>query len=153
MTQIAAFLVLIALLAIHAACRGGAPERLTAMAMLVAAVATSMANMQAALPFRDVEWLLFWIDGALFAALLAIALTANRFWPLWVAAIQCVALAAHAARAFDAAILPLAYWWIIGKLSYPMLVLLAVGIERHHRRRRRGDVDPAWSRTGRWQSQ
>lgn len=101
--------------------------------------------MQGALPFRDVQWPIVWIDAALLAALLAIALKANRFWPLWVAAIQCLALAAHAARAFDADILPLAYWWIVGKLSYPMLVLLIIGTERHHRRRRHGRRDPAWS--------
>lgn len=113
--------------------------------MAIATAATSLANADAALPFRHVQWRLVWIDATLFAALLVIALRANRFWPLWVAAIQCLALAAHAARAFDPQILPMAYWWILGKLSYPMLVLLAMGIERHHRRRRGGQTDPAWS--------
>ncbi|PHP19310.1 hypothetical protein CG471_12830 [Sphingobium sp. IP1] len=145
MTPIAAFLLLVTVLAIHAGWRGGAPERLAAAAMLVATIATSLTNMQGALAFRDVQWSIVWIDAALLAALLAIALRANRFWPLWVAAIQCLALAAHAARAFDADILPLAYWWVVGKLSYPMLLLLIVGTERHHRRRRQGHRDPAWS--------
>ncbi|MGJ8481961.1 hypothetical protein [Sphingobium yanoikuyae] len=148
MTAIAAFLLLVAVLATHAGCRGGAPERLAAAAMLVATIATSLTNMKVALAFRDVQWSIVWIDAALLAALLAIALRANRFWPLWVAAIQCLALAAHAARAFDAGILPLAYWWIVGKLSYPMLLLLIIGTERHHQRRRQGHRDPAWSWTG-----
>ena len=149
MTRIAAFLVLIILLALHAAWRGGAPERLAAAAMLSATVATSLTNLQVALPFREVQWPLVWIDAVLFVALFAIALMANRFWPLWVAALQCVALAAHAARAFDPGILPLAYWWVVGKLSYPMLFLLMVGTERHYRRRRGGARDPAWSITRR----
>ncbi|WP_278393285.1 hypothetical protein [Sphingobium yanoikuyae] len=148
MTPIAAFLLLVVVLAIHAGWRGGAPERLAAAAMLVATIATSLTNMQVALAFRDVQWSIVWIDAALLAALLAIALRANRFWPLWVAAIQCLALAALAARAFDADILPLAYWWIVGKLSYPMLLLLMIGTERHHRRRLHGHRDPAWSLAG-----
>lgn len=151
MTPIAAFLLLVALLAIHAGWRGGMPERLAAVAMLVAATATSLTNREAALPFRAVQWQLVWIDAALLGALLVIALRANRFWPLWVAAIQCLALAAHAARAFDPGILPLAYWWIVGKLSYPMLLLLVVGTERHYRRSRQGRRDPAWSKDSPWQ--
>ncbi|MET3472059.1 hypothetical protein ABIC78_002594 [Novosphingobium sp. 1529] len=137
MTEITAFLVLITTVTIHAGWRGGAPERCAAAAMALATIATSLTNLKAPLPFRTVQWQLVWIDTALFVVLLVIALTANRFWPLWIAAIQCLALGAHASRAFAPDILPLAYWLIIGKLSYPMLLLLVIGTERHHRRSRR----------------
>ena len=76
MTRIAAFLVLIILLALHAAWRGGAPERLAAAAMLSATVATSLTNLQVALPFREVQWPLVWIDAVLFVAALVGAIVA-----------------------------------------------------------------------------
>ncbi|MCW1986004.1 UNVERIFIED_ORG: hypothetical protein M2348_001736 [Sphingomonas sp. R1F5B] len=137
MTEITAFLLLITAVTIHAALRGGVPERCAAAAMVLAAIATSLTDVKAPLPFRTVQWQLVWIDAALLVVLLVIALTANRFWPLWIAAIQCLALGAHASRAFAPDILPLAYWLIVGKLSYPMLLLLVIGTERHHRRSRR----------------
>ncbi|WP_218843554.1 MULTISPECIES: hypothetical protein [unclassified Sphingomonas] len=151
MTEIVAFLLLIAAVTIHAAWRGGAPERCAAVAMLLAAIATSLTDLKAPLPFRTVQWQLVWIDAALFAVLFFIALTANRFWPLWIAAIQCLALGAHASRAFASDILPLAYWFILGKLAYPMLLLLVIGTERHHRRSRRGTGDPQATTDAGWQ--
>lgn len=139
------FIILVMLLAVQAACRGGAPERLASAAMLVATVATMLANSGMALPFRGIEWRLLWIDAALLAALVLIAMFADRFWPLWVAALQALAVAAHAARGVDPRILPFAYWLLLGKLSYPMILLLGIGIERHQWRKRRGFPELAWS--------
>ncbi len=147
MTHVEVFTAVVVLLAVQAAWRGGAPERLASLAMLLATGATMLANAGAALPFRHVEWPLLAIDGVLFAVLVVIAVLANRFWPLWLAGFQCVAVAAHTARGFDPQILPVAYWWIVGKLSYPMLALLCIGIERHHRRALDGSREAPWSRT------
>lgn len=134
MTQALIFIVLLVLAALLAVWRGGAPERFTSAAMLIGAAATALANANTALGFRGIEWQLFWIDAAVLGAFVAIAMYADRFWPLWLAALQCIAVAAHGARAFDPDILPIAYWWLIGKLAYPMILILCIGIERHHRR-------------------
>lgn len=142
---IALFIVLAMLLAAQAAWRGGAPERLASVAMLVATVATLLANADRALTFRQTEWRLLWIDASLLAALALIAMFADRFWPLWIAALQALAVAAHAARGFDPQILPFAYWLLLGKLSYPMVLMLCIGTERHQRRKRRGFPEVAWS--------
>ncbi|MFT4054924.1 MAG: hypothetical protein QM681_10490 [Novosphingobium sp.] len=129
----------------HAVWRGGAPERLVAAALLAAACATAIVTAQST-PFRHIEWAVFWIDLALTCTLMAIALRADRFWPMWITAMQCVALAGHGARGFDPHLLPLAYWLLIGKLSYPMMLILFLGTERHHRRTRSSGPQMAWSR-------
>jgi hypothetical protein len=139
------FIILVMLLAVQAAWRGGAPERLASAAMLVATVATMLANTGRALPFREIEWRLLWIDAALLAALVVIAMFADRFWPMWVAALQALAVSAHAARGVDPHILPFAYWLVLGKLSYPMILMLCIAIERHQWRKRRGFPELAWS--------
>jgi hypothetical protein len=139
------FIILVMLLAVQAAWRGGAPERLASAAMLAATIATMLANTGMALPFREIEWRLLWIDAALLVALALIAMFADRFWPLWVAALQALAVSAHAARGVDPQILPFAYWLLLGKLSYPMILMLGIGIERHQWRKRRGFPELAWS--------
>ncbi|MBB3941743.1 hypothetical protein GGR39_003424 [Novosphingobium fluoreni] len=117
--------------------RGGAPERITSAVMLGATIATLAANAEGALDYRHVEWRLFWIDVAVLGAFIAVALYADRFWPLWVAALQCIAVAAHGARAFEPTILPLVYWWVLGKVSYPMMLIVCIGTARHQHRQQR----------------
>src|SRR3546814_4609403 len=55
---------------------------------------------------------------------------ADRFWPMWLAAFQLVAVASHGASAYNPGILPVAYWWIVGKISYPMIAILVIGTLR-----------------------
>lgn len=139
------FIALIALLTAQAAWRGGAPERLASAAMLAATVATMLSNAAMVHAFRKVEWPLLWIDIGLLAALVLIALFADRFWPIWIAALQGLTVAGHAARAVDPQILPYAYWLMLGKISYPMIALLAIAIERHQWRKQQGYPEAAWS--------
>src|SRR3546814_14924405 len=81
--------------------------------------------------YRDVEWAMLLIDFGLLLALSAIAGAADRFWPIWLAAFQLVAVAAHGVTAYNPAILPVAYWWIVGKIAYSMVALLAIGTRGH----------------------
>src|SRR3546814_11663363 len=78
------------------------------------------------------------IDFGLLLALSAIAGAADRFWPIWLAAFQLVAVAAHGVTAYNPEILPVAYWWIVGKIAYPMFAIFAIGTRRLHRRTRAG---------------
>lgn len=147
MTGIGLFIVLVTLLTLQAACRGGAPERLASAAMLMATIATVLSNTAMAHAFRSVEWEVLWIDVSLLSGLVLIALFADRFWPMWVAALQGFAVAAHGARGIEPQLLPYSYWLVLGKLSYPMIAILCIAIERHQWRKRRGYPEAAWSRT------
>src|SRR3546814_5986569 len=64
---------------------------------------------------------------------------------MWLAAFQLVAVAAHGASAYNPGILPVAYWWIVGKISYPMIAILVIGTLRHDRRKRLGGPEFGWT--------
>lgn len=146
MTGIVVFAAMMIALALQAALRGGAPERIAAASLAAAALVTWFANGDTASTFTQVQWDVLWIDAGLLCVLLAIALTADRFWPMWIAAFQLVTVAGHGARGYAPDILPSVYWWLLGKTSYPMMALLCIGIERHQRRLREGLPEFAWTR-------
>ncbi|TPG11984.1 hypothetical protein [Sphingomonas oligophenolica] len=134
-------------IALFAACGyafwcGGSPERLTAAVFLIAAAA-SYARPDGALD--RVQLSLLAIDVATLAGLVVIALMSNRFWPLYVSALQLLTLAIHGVKAYEP---DLPYWMYVsanGKLAYPTLILLTIGVLRHRERVARSGVDRAWS--------
>jgi len=86
--------------------------------------------------FQLTEIDLFFAVNDLVAGLLLlfIALNANRNYPLWIAAMQLLAIAAHAARGITEAISPVAYAVMIIAPSWLQLFILAFGLARHVRR-------------------
>ncbi|MEG3161844.1 hypothetical protein U1763_15155 [Sphingomonas sp. LB2R24] len=124
---------------------GGFPERIVAAAFLLAAILSSLLAFTARPAFRSVDTALLSIDLALLAGLVAVALFANRFWPIWVSALHLLAIAVHGVRAYDPDLVPWMYAAAISKIAYPMLALLVVGTERHRRRRGSHGCDPDWS--------
>ena len=111
--------------------RGGRPEQATAALLTVAAIATTL------LPgasVRSVVWSLFVVDLTLLVGLTAIALSADRFWPMYFSAVQLVTVGLHGVRAYDQTLLPAVYARLGGELAYPTLLILAIGTWRHHRR-------------------
>ena len=85
------------------------------------------------------------IDTALLTVLVLVALWANRFWPMWIAALQLFALLVHVAKAYQQDILPLVYFVVTTRIAYPMLLLLLAGTIQHFRRMRLYGSDPDWS--------
>lgn len=144
MIVILAFMILLFLASGYAQWRGGAPEKLAAACMVVAMLGTFWAGLSSP-SYRDVQWDMLLIDFGLLVALSVLAGVADRFWPIWLAAFQLVAVAAHGVSAYNPNILPVAYWWIVGKISYPMVAILAIGTRRHHRRTRYGLQEYAWT--------
>ena len=67
----------------------------------------------------------------------AVALNANRNYPLWIAGFQLVALGAHMVRVMVESAAPLAYAILIIGPSYCQLLVLAAGFVRHVLRERR----------------
>ncbi len=65
---------------------------------------------------------------------IAIAINANRNYPLWIAAMQVLALTAHVARGLTETISPLAYLMMAIAPGWFQLVILGLGVFRHRRR-------------------
>jgi hypothetical protein len=124
--------------------RGGKPERIGAL-MLATASLLSALMVRWDDAYRHVEWGVMLIDIALFAGLLALALKANRYWPLWLTSFQLVTLWSHLAASALTATMPLAYAIASMAWSYPMLIILVLGAQRHARRRLQYGADPAWT--------
>ncbi len=129
----------------YAIWRGGAPERWTAWMMAGAAALTAALPFQATNTFFVVDRPQLLIDATLLCGFVVLALRADRFWPLWIAALQLIAIVAHLVRAIDPTILPAVYNQSIGKLAYPMILLLVAGTYRHRRRRLAGADEADWS--------
>ena len=140
--------VLIFNLALLIACgfalvRGAAPERMVAMLMASAALATLLAGSN--FRFARVETSVFVIDALLMVGLVAVALLANRFWPIWLASLQIIAFAFHGVRAYIQDLPGWSYQRAVSLIAYPMLLILLVGAQRHHARIKLRGSEPSWS--------
>ena len=80
-----------------------------------------------------------------FLIFVAIALRANRFWPLWVSAFLGLGVLGHLGRMAG----PEVYWWayavVLTIWSYPIVALIALGTFLHRRRLALNGVDRSWS--------
>jgi len=129
----------------YAILRGGAPERITGWLLLAATVLTPLAARGLAVRYVQAEVGIFVVDLALLAALVVVALKADRFWPLVLAAMQLDTTAVHILKLVDADLIRITYALMIAMWSYPMQIILAVATLRHRRRLAQFGEDRAWS--------
>jgi hypothetical protein len=104
--------------------KGGAPERLTAAWLVLGWAATLL--------LRDPRWPhLQWgtltIDVAFFVFLLVLALRTDRFWPIFAAGFQFLAVLTHLARLLDREMGSWVYLTADIIWTYLILFALAVG--------------------------
>ncbi|HEX8574445.1 MAG TPA: hypothetical protein VF759_17020 [Allosphingosinicella sp.] len=125
--------------------RGGLPERIGASIFVAGVVLTRIAVSGAATRYSSIEAGVLIVDAVVLAALLALALQANRFWPLWVTALHAIGTAAHAVKLTNPEVIRWAYAFALAFWSYPMLFLLALGTWNHQKRLARFGVDRSWS--------
>ncbi len=144
-THIYIFHILQGAVCLYALLRGGRPERWTAIMLFFASVATWFIPFDPSTSFRSIETFELVIDLSLMGGLMTVALLANRFWPLWLAALHLLAIGIHGVRGFDADLVPWMYAAAGGKLAYPMILVLALGVMRHQRRLAIHGQDPDWS--------
>jgi hypothetical protein len=130
----------------YAFAAGGAPERIGAAIFAIGSLLTYAAVMTSPVNYRGVEVAVFAIDAASFLAFVALALRANRYWPLWVSALVGVGLVGHLAMLLRPQVIPWAYAVILTIWSYPMLLILAAGTRAHQLRMKRTGADPSWTR-------
>ena len=132
------FRLLLALVVLYALVRGSRDERHVALICVVGAVVTTLALSPLAERFRGVERPVMLVDLAVFVGFLAVALRSERFWPLWVAGLQLTTIMGHALKGIDSSLLPRAYAAALNFWAYPIVIILAVGTWRSHRRRTQG---------------
>ena len=147
MTRLILFLVLWLASCVYALVRGGGPERIGALTLLAAALLSAFVEEPEGSRFDSIEIGMLLVDLSVFAAFFALALFADRFWPLWMSGMQGVQVFSHFAIAINANIIPWAYWNAQTLWSYPMLLLLAAATAWHRARLRRSGADPSWRRS------
>ena len=118
----------------YALWRGRGEERIVAIACLLAVAATKFVVSPLSTRYAGVEAGLLLIDLAMLTAFVAIALRSERFWPLWVAGLQLTGSTAHLMKQVSPDLLPKAYGAAAALWSYPILIILAVGVWRGQRR-------------------
>jgi hypothetical protein len=129
----------------YAFARGGAPERWAAAMMLLASLGSLASQAQLfSVSYHRVQVWVFVIDMLLLAGLFVLSVASTRFWPLWLAGLQLLAVAGHIIRALDEATLPRGYQFLISAGAYPMVLLVALGAWRHRQRLRLYGADRSW---------
>lgn len=111
-----------------AAWRGRWPERAAAIAMVAAWVASAIVHNAAQL--RGPQTAVMAIDGLLFLILLTIALTSDRWWPLWATAFHGLAVVLSLAMLADPRVWSRAGFIAGGVFSYLTMLSLFLGAIR-----------------------
>ncbi len=84
------------------------------------------------------------IDALVAAIFIGVALTANRVYPLWLAAFQLLSVVSHFAREMSGTVAKFAYALLNYAPYYFLLAILAGGIWRHALRRKRYGPYRSW---------
>lgn len=128
------FIPLLVAVSCYAWWRGGSDERVVAAACLAGTVATLLVVSPLRSRYASLEEGLLLVDLAVLAGFITVALRSKRFWPLWIAGLQLTTSLGHILKGVDQDLLPRAYGAALQFWSYPILVILAVGTFRTHRR-------------------
>ena len=118
----------------YALWRGQRDEKVVALACLAASIATPLVVAPLRASFSNVEVGILLVDLATLSAFIVIALQSHRFWPMWVAGLQLTTSMAHLLKAVELDLMPQAYSAAARFWSYPILLILAIGTWRSHRR-------------------
>ncbi|KEO86365.1 hypothetical protein EH30_11025 [Erythrobacter sp. JL475] len=119
---------------------GGGPERAVAASWFIIFKVSSFVRetfFTQSLQLMEVDFFLASTDIAAVIAFVWIALYANRNYPLWIAAMQVLAVSAHLARGLVESISPIGYIVMIVAPGWFQLFVLAFGLARHVSRKRK----------------
>jgi hypothetical protein len=118
----------------YALWRGRKYERIAALVFIAATVLSIWMRSPLHGRYSGIEISDVVIDSAVLAAVIAIALVSDRFWPLWAAGLQLVDSMSHMLKAIQPNLLPAVYAAAERFWSYPILIILLIGAWRQHRR-------------------
>lgn len=137
------YLALLVLCCSYALWRGGAPER-WGVAILLASIALSGVIPRSGLRFGQIEVGFMIGDLAMFIAISVLAVRAQRYWPMYMAAILLDTLITHLLM-LSPHVMPWSYSAMLAGWNLVNPPLLAGGTWHHRRRLAQHGSDPAWS--------
>jgi cytochrome bd-type quinol oxidase subunit 2 len=120
----------------YALYRGERHARVVAAICVIGTIVSISVDSPASNRYASVETGALIVDIGVLIAFALVALRSDRFWPLWVAGLQLTTSFAHLLKAMDPQLIPPAYGAAARFWSYPILIILAVGTWRQHRRSR-----------------
>ena len=91
--------------------------------------------------WTKVEVGIFAIDIIVLLAFIYLALKSDRFWPIWAAAFQLLAVIIHSTMIVAASVTPWAFGTGAVFWAYPMLLALAIGSSEHEPFGRRRKIE------------
>jgi uncharacterized protein YjeT (DUF2065 family) len=125
--------------------KGGPPEKITAGVILGwAALDTVYHLIFGPSGFQRVDPVHVVLDSTELVAVMWLALTANRMWPLWVAAAQLMCVSGHIGAFVYPHGMRRAYWAMTQLPQYIMLTALLLGAAAHKRRLKRVGQYRSW---------
>tara|TARA_R110000765_G_C18758442_1_gene588710 strand:- start:238 stop:696 length:459 start_codon:yes stop_codon:yes gene_type:complete len=145
MNRIEFFFSLLMVVCIYSAIWGGKPERRAVMIFIVGLAMTLVAISLSGDKYTHLEIGIFVADVWILLAFVVLALSAERYWTLWICAMQVIQVLSHIPKMLIPELLPQAYYITIAFWAYPMLIVLAVGTYRHQQRLRQFGADRSWS--------
>lgn len=141
--------VLVGLLGAAALRWGAAPEQICVATLFTVTFADPLYHllMERGAIYGTVDLGHLVIDVGVAAVFVAVALRANRVYPLWLAAFQLVSVLSHFAREVTDSFPKLAYGLMSYVPFYIILLIMAGGLTYHVRRRRRLGPYRSWRRS------
>ena len=142
------FSVFLLLLVVYRSMRdGGLPEKYASTAFGLSFLAEYIWNNIVGFPgFRTFSLVRLGLDAAILLVLVLIALKANRWWPIWLSALQLIVVAGHVAAYLKIPAVSGVYWGMTALPAYPELIILLFGIIRHKKRITAVTRYPDWSK-------
>jgi hypothetical protein len=117
---------------------GGPPERTGMGIIVIGSVITAVLGLGSIIHLHQFEvWLLF-SDGAVLLALVWLALTSVRYWPMWATSFHAVTVMTHVAALLIPNSVPKAYLMLQGFWVYPMFIAILLGVYGHRQALRHG---------------
>jgi len=139
------FYGLFAASSLYALVRGGTPERLVALVMIIGVALTPIVANPASRRFYGIETGLLTLDLLILLAFVVIALRANRFWPMGIVALHSMSVLGHFLKFGDPHLIRSAYMVMLAFWIYPQLLVLVLGTWRHQHRKKTIGADRSWS--------
>ena len=115
----------------YAILRGARSEYIGAAIMTIGSLSSLTVGKLLGTPWTGMEAEIFAIDIVALLALIHLAMTSERFWPMWASAFQLLAVTSHTANMVAPQITPWAFATGAVFWAYPMLLALAVGSREH----------------------
>ncbi|ASK88315.1 hypothetical protein SPHFLASMR4Y_01567 [Sphingorhabdus sp. SMR4y] len=150
MVRIQLFQTLLILCCSYGLIWGGRPERYAVITIIVGFLLTIAVAAPVSERFSQVEVRILLVDTAMLASFFYLALNAERFWTIWLCAMQSIQVLTHLPIIIIPELLPQAYGAVVAIWAYPMLIVLTVGTYRHQQRLRQFGADRSWSDFSTW---